>query len=79
MIIALENNLGWFCFVLFFSFFLLSSGESKEMNIDINWILIKGTAEIEGRKWWEMKERRKKQKNVYRNLQQQEYKREGIK
>lgn len=79
MIIALENNLGWFCFVLFFSFFLLSSGESKEMNIDINWILIKGTTEIEGRKWWEMKERRKKQKNVYRNLQQQEYKREGIK
>ena len=79
MIIALENNLGWFCFVLFFSFFLLSSGESKEMNIDINWILIKGTTEIEGRKWWEMKERKKKQKNVYRNLQQQEYKREGIK
>ena len=62
MIIALENNLGWFCFVLFFSFFLLSSGESKEMNIDINWILIKGTTEIEGRKWWEMKERRKNRK-----------------
>lgn len=79
MIIALENNLGWFCFVLFFSFFLLSSGESKEMNIDINWILIKGMTETEGRKWWEMKQRRKKQKNVYRNLQQQEYEREGIK